>query len=91
LTRPLDALERFDSARYFFLTVNLLRSKSKLEERDFQGLAFSVARMQEEHGSGVQAEDRLRAPASRSEGADLSPIAADRTGLRYGLLAAISV
>ena len=71
-------LRPFLSARYFFLTVNLLSSKSKLEERDFQRLAFSVARMQEKHGSAVRAEDRLRAPALRSEDTDLSPRAADR-------------
>ncbi len=49
----------FLSDRHFFLTVNLLRSRSKLEERDFQRLVFGVARMREKHGCGLKI-DRAR-------------------------------
>jgi hypothetical protein len=30
--------------RYFFVSVNLLRSRGKLEERDFEQLAIALAR-----------------------------------------------
>jgi len=35
--------------RYLFVTVDLLRSRSNLEERDYKGLAIALARMREKH------------------------------------------
>src|SRR5271169_1538274 len=35
--------------RYMFVTVDLLRSRSKLEERDYKGLAIALARMRAKH------------------------------------------
>ena len=38
------------SDRYFFVICNLLRSRSALGERDFERLAWSLARMRAKHG-----------------------------------------
>jgi len=38
------------SDRYIFLTMNLLRWRSKLEERDFQRLALPIRRMPQKQG-----------------------------------------
>jgi putative transposase len=36
--------------RYIFITVNLLKSRRKLQERDYARLAVSIARMRRKHG-----------------------------------------
>jgi hypothetical protein len=40
----------FLSDRYFFLTVNLLRGRNHLEERDLGRLALALDRMRQKHG-----------------------------------------
>jgi REP element-mobilizing transposase RayT len=45
----------FLSDHYFFLTVDLLRSKSRLEESDFQLLASSIVRVRAKYGFALTA------------------------------------
>ncbi len=54
--RGMSRLRRLTlSDRYFFVTCNLLRSRSALAERDFERLASSLARMREKHGFALTA------------------------------------
>ena len=41
--------------RFMFVTVNLLRWRRRLEERDFSRLAISLARMRQKHGFAITA------------------------------------
>jgi hypothetical protein len=54
--------------RYIFLTVNLLRRRSKLEERDFQPLALPIRRMSQKHGyllTACRNQGRISSPRLR--------------------------
>ena len=51
----MSRLRPFLSDRYIFVTVNLLKSRTKLQESDYQRLALSISRMRVKHRFGLTA------------------------------------
>ena len=59
--------------RYIFVTVNLLRSRRKLEERDFGRLAIALARMRQKQRFRLTAWVFLPDPAAAGDAITYPP------------------